>query len=117
METKGLARLRRKERTRKKIQGSEARPRLSVCRSLKHLTAQLIDDGRGVTLWGLSSLSKDFKGKSGGNVDGAKAFGRLFGEKARQKNFSRVVFDRGGFLYHGRIKAFAEGAREGGLQF
>ena len=108
---------RRKIRTRAKIKRLGVRPRLSVFRSSKYIYAQLIDDDRRVTLLGLSTQSGEFKGKSGGNAAGAKQFGKLFGQQARQKNFSKVVFDRGGFLYHGRVKAFAEGAREGGLKF
>ena len=117
MRSKLEARLQRRTRIRKKVRGSAACPRLSVFRSLEHLHAQLIDDDRRVTLLGLSTQSGEFKGKSGGNAAGAKQFGKLFGQQARQKNFSKVVFDRGGFLYHGRVKAFAEGAREGGLKF
>ena len=110
------ARLRRKARIRKQVLGTALRPRLAVYRSLQHLYAQLIDDGAGRTLFGLSTQSKEFK-KDGGNVAGAKVFGTWFASQAKQKKFSRVVFDRGGFLYHGRVKAFAEGAREGGLEF
>ena len=117
MRSKLEARLQRRTRIRKKVRGSAVCPRLSVFRSLEHLHAQLIDDDRRVTLLGLSTQSGEFKGKSGGNAAGAKQFGKLFGQQARQKNFSKVVFDRGGFLYHGRVKAFAEGAREGGLKF
>lgn len=110
------ARQRRKERVRKKISGTSKRPRLSLYRSVKHLYAQLIDDEKGQTLVGLSTQTKGFR-ESGGNVKGSKVFGLLFGKKAKEKKFSQVVFDRAGFLYHGRVKAFAEGAREGGLEF
>lgn len=116
MQEKTAARQKRKARGRKKISGSLERPRLSVFRSLRHLYAQIIDDGNGRTLFGLSTSAKGFK-QGGGNIKGAKAFGLLFAGKAKEKKFSRVIFDRGGFLYHGRIKAFAEGAREGGLEF
>lgn len=106
----------RKERIRKKIAGTSDRPRLSVFRSLQHLYVQLIDDQAGKTLLGLSTQSDGFE-KKGGHVKGAKAFGLLFAKKAREKKIQKVVFDRGGFLYHGRVQAFAEGAREGGLEF
>lgn len=106
----------RKERIRKKIAGTSDRPRLSVFRSLQHLYVQLIDDQAGKTLLGLSTQTDGF-GKKGGHVKGAKAFGLLFAKKAREKKIQKVVFDRGGFLYHGRVQAFAEGAREGGLEF
>ncbi len=116
MSLKVEARLRRHQRIRKKLAGHEGCPRLSLYRSVRHLYAQLVDDVKGKTLFGLSSQGKEF-GKTGGNVKGAKAFGVLFAKKAKAKNFSRIVFDRGGFLYHGRIKAFADGVREGGLEF
>ncbi len=116
MKSKAAARLQRRTRIRKKVRGSAACPRLSVFRSLEHLHAQLIDDDQRATLFGLSTQSGEFKGP-GGNVKGAKQFGKIFGQQATQKKFSKVVFDRGGFLHHGRVKAFAEGAREGGLQF
>ncbi len=113
-----IARQRRKERIRKKIQGTASKPRLSLFRSVKHLTAQLIDDAQGKTLIGLSTLSKEFsEKKKAGNVEGAREFGRLLAKKALEKKICEVVFDRGGFLYHGRVKAFADGAREGGLKF
>lgn len=115
---KTLARERRKERIGKKIRGTPERPRLSVFRSVKHLHAQLIDDSAGRTLLGLSTLSKEFPAsKEGGCVKGAKKFGVLFALKAKEIKISQVVFDRGGFLYHGRVKSFADGAREGGLVF
>lgn len=113
---KALARVKRKERVRKEILGTSKRPRLSLYRSLQHLYAQLIDDEVRRTLFGLSTLTKGFKG-DGGNVKKAKAFGLLFASQAKERNFKGVVFDRGGFRYHGRVKAFAEGAREGGLEF
>ena len=115
---KDAARLYRKQRIRKKISGTSERPRLSIFRSVKHIYAQLIDDVGGKTLLGVSTKSKDFTaGKEAGNVKGAQALGKLVAQKALQKNIKDVVFDRGGFLYHGRIKAFADGAREGGLKF
>ncbi len=115
---KNNARVYRQKRIRKKISGSSERPRLSIFRSVSHLYAQLIDDVTGKTLLAISTLSKDFKAdKDSGNVKGAKELGKLIAQKALQSKIGRVVFDRAGFLYHGRVKAFAEGAREGGLEF
>jgi large subunit ribosomal protein L18 len=118
------ARRRRQERVRKKVQGSPTRPRLSVFKSAKHIYGQLIDDVHGHTLVAASSLSPSFRERvqsvekaSGGNVNGAKIVGELIAEQARAKGISQIVFDRNGFLYHGRVKAIAEGAREAGLQF
>jgi large subunit ribosomal protein L18 len=104
---------------RKKVSGTQARPRLAVFRSLKHIYAQLIDDEIGVTLAAASSLEADFKaaGLDGGNVEGAKKVGELIGRKALTKGIKEVVYDRGGFLYHGRVAALADGAREAGLDF
>lgn len=112
-------RLRRKLRVRKKVRGTEERPRLNVYRSLKHMYAQIIVDTRGETLVSASTLSKELRGKlkSTGNVEAAKEVGRLIAKKALEKGIKKVVFDRNGFLYHGRVKAVAEGAREGGLEF
>ena len=110
------ARVRRKLRIRKKVHGTAERPRLSVFRSLKHIYAQLVDDLSGKTLISVSSAEKEFQG-SGGNVEGAKKVGAVVGEKAKEKGIQKVVFDRGGYLYHGRVKALAEAAREKGLQF
>ena len=112
------SRLRRHRRVRKKIHGTAQRPRLAVYRSNKHLVAQLIDDDSGRTVVSASSLEADFRGKQGGgNVAAAKAVGGLVAQRAKQAGISKVVFDRGGFLYHGRIAALAEAAREGGLEF
>ncbi|MDR0434190.1 MAG: 50S ribosomal protein L18 [Gracilibacteraceae bacterium] len=104
---------------RKKMSGTQARPRLAVFRSLKHIYAQLIDDELRVTLAAASSLEAEFKetGLSGGNVEGAKKVGELIGRRAEAKGISEVVYDRGGFLYHGRVAALADGAREAGLKF
>ncbi len=104
---------------RKKVRGTEERPRLNVYRSLKHMYAQIIVDTRGETLVSASTLSKELRGKlkSTGNVEAAKEVGRLIAKKALEKGIKKVVFDRNGFLYHGRVKAVAEGAREGGLEF
>lgn len=108
-------------RIRKKVQGTPERPRLSVYPSLQHMEAQIIDDFGQTTLLGLSTKSQDFKKKSGlklaGNVKAAAGFGKFVAEKAKEKGIEKVVFDRGGFLYHGRIKAFADAAREQGLSF
>ena len=116
MRSKREARERRRKRNRKELTGTEERPRLSIYRSLKHLHAQLIDDARGRTLLGLSTVIKEFKG-GGGNIKGAQKFGLFFGERVLKLNIQKVLFDRGGFLYHGRVKAFADGAREAGLEF
>ena len=106
-------------RVRKKVYGTAERPRLNVYRSLSHIYAQVINDDLGVTLVAASTLSPELKGKlkSGGNVEAARAVGRLIAEKALAKGISKVVFDRGGYKYHGRVKALAEAAREAGLEF
>lgn len=96
---------------------STNRPRLSVFRSSKHIYAQVIDDARGVTVAQASSLDEGLKPKSGANVDAASAVGKLVAERAKQAGVTDVVFDRGEYIYHGRVKALAEGAREGGLNF
>jgi large subunit ribosomal protein L18 len=118
------ARRRRKERVRKKVRGTPARPRLSVFKSAKHIYGQLIDDVHGHTVAAASSLSHLFRERtqgaektSGGNVDGAKIVGELLAEQARAMGIAQIVFDRNGFLYHGRVKALAEGARGVGLEF
>jgi large subunit ribosomal protein L18 len=111
------------ERIRNRLVGTGERPRLNVYRSLNHIYAQLIDDRSGVTLVSANSLesSNGAEGKSkkstGGNVAAAKAVGKKIAERAKEKGFQKVVFDRGGYLYHGRVKALAEAAREAGLQF
>lgn len=110
-------RIRRKKHIRKTVVGSSLRPRLCVFRSAKHIYAQVIDDSSGRTLAAASSLSKDFGDDSGGNIDGATRVGRLIGEKAKAAGVSTVVFDRNGYLYHGRVAALATGAREAGLEF
>lgn len=106
-----------RERIRKVLKGTAERPRLSVYRSNKQIYAQLIDDLSGVTLAAASSSSKDFEGVKGNKVEIAKAVGKAIAEKATQSGIKTVLFDRGGYLYHGRVKSLAEGAREGGLQF
>lgn len=113
---KKAARVRRHQRVRKNISGTAEKPRLNVFRSAKHIYAQIIDDVKGVTLAAASSMDKDFNGY-GGNIDGAKAVGIKIAEKAQVAGIKNVVFDRGGYVYHGRVAALAEGAREGGLEF
>ena len=112
---------RRHKRIRKKIQGSPGRPRLVVFRSLRNIEGQLVDDSSGETLLGLSTLNQALRAfeteKSNRKVEHARAAGKLLAERAREKGIETVVFDRGGYQYHGRVKAFAEGAREGGLRF
>lgn len=110
------ARLKRHKRVRAKITGTAECPRLNVFRSLQHIYAQLIDDVAGVTLVSASSTEKDFT-NYGGNKDAAKEVGKLLAERAKEKNITDVVFDRGGYVYQGRVAALAEGAREGGLNF
>ncbi|OQB15641.1 MAG: 50S ribosomal protein L18 [Firmicutes bacterium ADurb.Bin193] len=112
-----VARKRRHLRVRKKVSGTAACPRLNVYRSLKNIYAQIIDDVKGVTLAQASSLDASLKGSYGGNKTAAKAVGKLIAEKAIAAGIKQVVFDRGGYLYHGRVKELAEGAREGGLEF
>ena len=112
---KNEARLRRHRRVRGKISGTAERPRLDVFRSSKHIYAQVIDDVAGVTLVSASTVEKGFEG-FGGNVEAANKVGKMIAEKALAKGIKTVVFDRGGFVYHGRVKALAEGAREGGLE-
>lgn len=113
------SRLKRKVRVRKKVLGTVERPRLSVFRSAKHIYAQIIDDTTGKTLVSASTLSKDVaEGLSNcGNVDAAKAVGTAIAKRAQDKDIKGVVFDRNGFLYHGRVKALADAAREAGLAF
>jgi len=110
------ARLKRHKRVRAKISGTAARPRLVVYRSNANISAQIIDDVAGVTLVSASSQEKGFEG-IGSNQIAAKAVGLMVGERAVKKGITDVVFDRGGYLYHGRVSALADGAREGGLKF
>lgn len=105
-------------RVRKKISGTSERPRLSVFRSLNHIYAQIIDDSKGVTLVAASSLEPSLKGQvNGGNIEGAKQVGELIAKKALEKGITIVSFDRGGNIYHGRVAALAEAARQAGLEF
>lgn len=110
------ARLKRHSRVRGKISGTAERPRLNVFRSAKNIYAQIIDDVAGVTLAAASTLDKEFTG-NGGNKDAAKKVGEMIAKRAAEKNITEVVFDRGGYIFHGRVKELAEGAREGGLKF
>jgi large subunit ribosomal protein L18 len=114
------SRLRRKQRVRRRLRGTSERPRLTVFRSAKHIYAQIIDDGTARTLAEASTISKDIgpqvQGKAG-NRDGATLIGSFLAKRALEKGIKRVVFDRNGFLYHGRVKALAEAARQAGLEF
>ena len=124
MKERGTARIaarkRRRRHIRKKISGSADRPRLCVYRGLRNIYAQLVDDTSGISIVGASSLSKEIvsaKGAQKGKCELSRAVGRLLAGRARAKHVEKVVFDRSGYLYHGRVKALAEGAREGGLRF
>ena len=113
-----VTRRKRHLRVRRRVKGTAERPRLSVFRSLNNIYAQVIDDDLGVTLVSASSLDPDLVGeKSGGNVAGAEQVGQLLAERALEKGVSRVVFDRGGYKYHGRVAALADAARKAGLEF
>ncbi len=113
---KNKLRQKRHLRVRNRVAGTAERPRLNVFRSLAHIYAQVIDDEKGMTLAAASSLDKDFAG-FGGNIEAAKKVGAAIAKKAIEKGISEVVFDRGGYIYHGRVKALAESARENGLKF
>jgi len=119
VETSGERRKIRQRRVRRKVKGTSDRPRLCVFRSLGHIYAQVIDDVEGKTLTSASTISPELKGKFKGSVnkEAAKAVGALVAEKSKEAGISKVVFDRNGFLYHGRVKALADGAREAGLEF
>ena len=120
MKKKGRdARTKRKVRIRKKIHGDQERPRMSVFRSNKHIYVQVVDDTTGRTLLSASSASKEYKAgeKGGANIETAKKVGAAIAEQAREKSIEKVIFDRNGYLYHGRIKALADAAREKGLKF
>jgi large subunit ribosomal protein L18 len=110
-------RKRRHHRVRKKVFGEPSRPRLSVFRSARHITAQVIDDRSGRTLAAASTVEKDLRSANGGNKDAAAAIGRLVAERAKAAGIDKVVFDRGGFGYHGRVAALADAARAAGLEF
>lgn len=118
--SKSAARMKRKRRVRMRVRGTSERPRLSVFKSARHIYAQIVDDTTAKTLVNASSLSKDFRSNvqaRGGNKAGASMVGELIAKNAAQKGIKRVVFDRNGFLYHGRIKTLADAAREHGLDF
>lgn len=119
MNTKEIARQKRKVRIRKKIFGTEARPRLSVFRSAKHIYAQLVVDSNGATILAASTVSPEIRNEIANlrKIDAARKVGEWIGKMAAERNIRKVVFDRNGFLYHGRVKALAEGARESGLEF
>lgn len=110
-------RYRRHLRVRTRVSGTAERPRLVVFRSLKHIYAQLVNDDQGVTLLGVSDASEGVDSTTAGKVNRAKATGKLLAEKAKAAGVTKVVFDRAGYRYHGRVQAVAEGAREGGLEF
>ncbi|MDD2388925.1 MAG: 50S ribosomal protein L18 [Desulfobacterales bacterium] len=116
---KAQARLKRKIRIRKRLLGTQQRPRLSVFRSSKHIYAQIIDDVKGNTLVAASTTEPEIKGQltQSGKIVDAVAIGKLVAQRAVEKGITKVVFDRNGFLYHGRVKALSDGAREGGLLF
>ena len=117
-EYSGIARKRRHARVRRRVEGNPERPRLNVFRSDLHIYAQVIDDDAGRTLVSASSVDPALRGTvKGGNLEGAAAVGKLVAERAKAAGIEKVVFDRGGFLYHGRIKALADAAREAGLEF
>lgn len=115
--SKNESRLHIHERIRRRVRGVPERPRLGVYRSLNHIYAQVIDDAHGRTLVSASSIEKGAGIAGGGNLAGAKAVGKLVAERSKEKGIHKVVFDRGGYLYHGRVKALAEAAREAGLEF
>lgn len=112
-----IGRKNRHTRIRKKVVGTSERPRLCVFRSLKNMYAQLADDGTGNIVVAVSSLNPGVKGQAGSKTENAKLVGKLIGEQAKQKGIDQVVFDRGGYKYHGRVKALADAAREAGLKF
>jgi large subunit ribosomal protein L18 len=115
-DSKNIVRVRIHDRIRQRVKGTPERPRLAVYRSLTHIYAQVIDDTKGVTLASASSNDKSAT-TNGGNVAGAKEIGRAVAQRAQEKGIKKVVFDRGGYLYHGRVKALADAAREAGLEF
>lgn len=110
-------RLERHKRIRENLHGTADRPRLNVFRSNANITAQIIDDDKGITLVSASTLEKELKITNGGNVEAAKKIGEEIAKRAKNAKITKVVFDRGGYLYHGRVKALAEAARENGLEF
>lgn len=119
MNKKELLRIKRHRRIKLRMHGETAMPRLVIHRSLKHLRAQIIDDAQSKTLWTMSTQDKEVRNQypSAGNIKVAGFFGEVFARRAKEKGFSRIIFDRAGYLYHGRIRAFAEALRKGGLEF
>jgi large subunit ribosomal protein L18 len=115
--SRGAARRKRHDRIRLRMEGTGTRPRLAVFRSLHHIYAQVIDDASGKTLAAASTVEKELRGAKQTKTDGAKTVGRLLAERAKEAGVARVVFDRAGFRYHGRIKSLADAAREAGLEF
>lgn len=105
------------KRIRNKISGSAERPRLAVYRSVNHIYAQIIDDGKRTTLVAASTLETAWRGRTGGNIAAAKEIGKTIADRAKEKGIKSVVFDRGGYIYHGRVRSLAEAAREAGLEF
>ncbi len=116
-ESRNVARQARHARVRNKVVGTTSVPRLNVFRSNSNIFAQIIDDAAGTTLVSASSIDKDLKIENGSNVEAAKLVGQLLAKRAKEQKINKVVFDRGGYLYHGRVKALAEAARENGLEF
>jgi large subunit ribosomal protein L18 len=114
---KQIVRFKRKLRIRSRVEGTVERPRLAVFRSNRHFYVQLIDDVKGQTLVSASTLEEELKDKVGGTIEGAKTLGNLVAKRALAKKIDQIVFDRSGYLYHGRVKALADAAREGGLKF
>ena len=119
MERRELLRQARHQRVRKNLSGTKERPRLNVFRSLNNIYAQIVNDETGKTMVAASTIDKELKEsvKTGGNIDAAKTVGGLIAKRAKKKGIKQVIFDRGGFQYHGRVKALADAAREGGLEF
>ena len=119
MKKRDLLRIKRHNRIKMRMHGTPERPRLIIHRSLKNLSAQVIDDTKNKTLFSFSTLGKEIKQKfpSGGNIKAAEYFGQVFAQKAKEKGITRIIFDRAGYLYHGRIKVFADSLRKGGLEF
>ena len=114
---KKTVRFKRKARIRSRVSGTAAQPRMAVFKSNRYIYVQIIDDVRGATLVAASSLEKDLRSSHKGNVEGAKAIGALVAKRALEKKIQNVVFDRSGYIYHGRVKALADAAREAGLKF
>jgi large subunit ribosomal protein L18 len=119
LQHQNIKRTRRHDRIRKKLAGTADRPRLVVHRGAKNITAQIIDDGKGITLAAAASFDQSLRAKVkyGGNIEAAKAVGEQIAKLAKEKSVTKVVFDRGGYIFHGRVKALAESARQNGLQF